>query len=417
MAHAYILLAKVKIKMGSYFEAKMFLKRAIQSYPTYTDLYYLLGITNRRLNNRKEAVEALDSAIRLGDYTGIYITEEGSGSYLSYYELGEIYREMENNPDAIKSYIQCIKTAPPSFLKAYEKIPICYEKLEKEELITKFLEEECLCSFHMAESFITHEFYKEALMILKRIPKSALKLELEISCFIQLGLYEIAQALLEQCFKIGKKKESLILLYIYCHWSQQLSLPYEFFTELKRNKKLRWISSLLRWYHDGDNLEIPNEKIIFIVDLMLTYRFVRLSESFISKIDKEELELTYGKRLFLKGYFHRSADNFLHIMKEKKLDGEGTFYLGEMMLEKGKIDDANYLFQEAYKQDVSRARYGISYCQLYKAYQLVSKAKQNLVRNSLLLDHLNIITEELHVLEMGQWRTTWNRLERRNKER
>ncbi len=117
---------------GDYKEAIVFLKKAIELNPEFSEAYYNLGVSYERLGNHKDAIEMLKKTIDLSP-----------GNPNAYYALGYAYYQKKKYKEAIDAFERTVSLQPNNafaFKKlgsAYLKIGNKDEALEQHQVLEK----------------------------------------------------------------------------------------------------------------------------------------------------------------------------------------------------------------------------------------------------------------------------------------
>lgn len=91
-------------------EAIKILKDAIEVHPFYTDYYYELGNIYKSLECYKESEMYYNKALSQGEVKRAnYISNEGVGSYLAYYKLGEVFLERLDFTKSLKYAVSSLQ--------------------------------------------------------------------------------------------------------------------------------------------------------------------------------------------------------------------------------------------------------------------------------------------------------------------
>ncbi|MBS3976673.1 MAG: hypothetical protein KGZ75_08120 [Syntrophomonadaceae bacterium] len=93
------------------------LKRGIDWFPLYTDLFFLKGLVHKFLNQPEDAMEAFNHCLKLGPAPSFFDTTEGVGSYKACQMAGEVLEAAGAHEQAVKAYtvaLQFRSDNPPS---------------------------------------------------------------------------------------------------------------------------------------------------------------------------------------------------------------------------------------------------------------------------------------------------------------
>ncbi|QDP41277.1 TPR domain-containing glycosyltransferase [Radiobacillus deserti] len=93
---------------GRFEEGMQVCEEAIEVFPDYTDLHYVKGLLFMEAGYLEEAKQAFQKCLLLGEVEN-GTTREGTGSYLSNYQLALIQEEIGERPDAIEQAFLSLK--------------------------------------------------------------------------------------------------------------------------------------------------------------------------------------------------------------------------------------------------------------------------------------------------------------------
>ncbi|MFS0872434.1 glycosyltransferase [Paenibacillus xylanilyticus] len=90
-------------------EALEQIDEALAFFPDYTDLLHNRGVCEEALGNAEQAEHSLREAIRVGPPPPIYHTEEGMGTYQTWYALGRLLEGRADLEGAVDAYVEAIQ--------------------------------------------------------------------------------------------------------------------------------------------------------------------------------------------------------------------------------------------------------------------------------------------------------------------
>ncbi|NLT95448.1 MAG: glycosyltransferase [Clostridia bacterium] len=92
-------------KLNSFSDAIDLVKKAVQYYPDYTNLFYLEGLCYLKLGSLEEAEKSFTKCLELGEANWEkYLVQPGAGSYLAHCGLAETYLKENNLQKCLKQY-------------------------------------------------------------------------------------------------------------------------------------------------------------------------------------------------------------------------------------------------------------------------------------------------------------------------
>jgi glycosyltransferase involved in cell wall biosynthesis len=97
------------------------IEAAIKMYPDYVDLHYCKGVILYLKQMYTEAIEALQTCLKLGEENIEYLSLKGAGSFYALYYQGRCYQAMGQTDQALLSYIDAVRIYH-SFSDAIEMI-------------------------------------------------------------------------------------------------------------------------------------------------------------------------------------------------------------------------------------------------------------------------------------------------------
>ena len=106
---------------GDYKEAIVFLRKAIDLNPEFSEAYYNLGIAYERLGKHKDAIETLKKTIEL--------SPDNSNAY---YALGYAYYQQKKYKDAIDAFERTVSLQPSNAF-AFQKLGSAYLRVGKKD--------------------------------------------------------------------------------------------------------------------------------------------------------------------------------------------------------------------------------------------------------------------------------------------
>ncbi|MGD0034013.1 glycosyltransferase [Paenibacillus illinoisensis] len=90
-------------------EALDHIEEALVLFPDYTDLLHNRGVCQEALGHTEQAEHSLREAIQLGPPPPVYHTEEGMGTYQTWYALGRLLEVRADLEGAVDAYVEAVR--------------------------------------------------------------------------------------------------------------------------------------------------------------------------------------------------------------------------------------------------------------------------------------------------------------------
>ncbi|MCG7383846.1 glycosyltransferase [Paenibacillus sp. ACRRY] len=90
-------------------EALDHIEEALVLFPDYTDLLHNRGVCQEALGHTDQAEHSLREAIQLGPPPPVYHTEEGMGTYQTWYALGRLLEGRADLEGAVNAYVEAVR--------------------------------------------------------------------------------------------------------------------------------------------------------------------------------------------------------------------------------------------------------------------------------------------------------------------
>lgn len=163
VGYGFILILRMVISnynIGEYTRALEFSDIGIEYYPKFTDLYYFKALVYKALNRPTLAIKTLEKCIELGEPPSELRFIYGTGTFKALYELGIIYTELKDYPEAFKYFIETIRSNPNFIVTLNHITHILKEENTPIEEFKKTLESFFDNSLE-ADAIISNLFYNE----------------------------------------------------------------------------------------------------------------------------------------------------------------------------------------------------------------------------------------------------------------
>lgn len=103
--------ASVLERQGQYHKAVTLLRKSVDQFPDYVDLWYLLGLVRTRLNDFESAIKAFERAISLAGVPR-YPTRTGVGSFLAWRGIASCFLNMRQPQAAAEALGRALEANP-----------------------------------------------------------------------------------------------------------------------------------------------------------------------------------------------------------------------------------------------------------------------------------------------------------------
>nr|WP_237179020.1 glycosyltransferase family 2 protein [Paenibacillus sp. MMS18-CY102] len=98
--------------LGAWQEAAAAAQEGVRLFADYADLWHCLAESLSSGGRRREAISAACSALRVGQPTGIYHTEDGMGTHQTAFLLGSLYERNGRVDAAVHWYVEAVRMKP-----------------------------------------------------------------------------------------------------------------------------------------------------------------------------------------------------------------------------------------------------------------------------------------------------------------
>lgn len=428
----YFLLGKNLYNCRQFQEAEQILQKAINLYPDFTDLHYLLAQLYSTQALYEKALNHLYKTIELGDAPKKYISNAGAGSFLSHVKIGEIYEDLKYKEEALQRYFQAIKINPHAKI-GYLKFYSLLAKVEMtdhsyQNYIHEIDQIPDVRKDLIALGLYRTGYYDQALQYIRQLDSEDDEiLYVKNECLMQTGqcidAIRLQKKVLHQFPSDHPDKDEWLLLHVFCFWSEQIPLPYSIQKQMEKSESLGFVFQLNTLLEEGKEIDKAYLSVDTFTDLLkrlLYFGFIEVAETILTKIGSlPKYELAYSKLIYKEGYTMRAAERFLFLMEQNELDNEAIYYLAEILFDRQQYHHAISLFELVLRSDADhfKAKTGAILSYLAEGYEWLSESKRDFPASNLLSQQLEEIDKSIKHLQNVDWHTKWNFRQRRNKNR
>ncbi|WP_454193379.1 tetratricopeptide repeat-containing glycosyltransferase family 2 protein [Paenibacillus sp. Marseille-Q7038] len=125
--------------LGQWKEAMEKITKGRSLYPGYTDLLHAQAFTQNTLGRAEEAEKILREALHMGPSAEMYHTEEGIGTFQTWFMLGQYAEQREALEEAVDAYVEAVRYKP-SLLPPLYRICRILQVTGQEERLPKLIE-------------------------------------------------------------------------------------------------------------------------------------------------------------------------------------------------------------------------------------------------------------------------------------
>jgi tetratricopeptide (TPR) repeat protein len=417
--------AKLLFASGRFEEAGSLLKRELEQYPDYTDLYHLLGETLEAQGLLIESLQMYRSGAERGAAPSRYVSEKGIGTYRTLCCLASLTHRLGSPSEAISLFYQALGIAP-SYRPALEGVAeaMCDLAIPPQEIAA-------LLRSYLRETNDSHRrllarvmsqigAYEEALSLLKELGQRTLEDErLYCECLLQTGQMPLAYDQLGHLLARSQpeQQEHLILDRAICRWSEERSLPYSFYQDVPEASK-HLFEQLEGWLLEKKPLTGLSPEVHTLIERLLRravqLRLIRLADpcSRLSTAWRSQ----YAHLLYREGFILLAADILLTQMQDGTLDLAGLQVLAEILFEKQHYEQTAAMLEQILEQEPAnqKARTGVAICYLEMARKILRESLERFPGHQTFLNDLDRIDKSIRCLAGMGWRTRWNGAQRRN---
>ncbi|KIL40215.1 hypothetical protein SD70_15510 [Gordoniibacillus kamchatkensis] len=423
-------LAKIMLELQEAGLAELLLRKELRSYPDYSELAYLLGLSLEHQGRWESALEAFRSAAAQTSGNDGYVAEAGTGSYRALAKAAEMGLKLGRWEEAAREYNRALQSHShyaPALRGAAEAFQLLNVPLPEIASFLRSAVQPLDVRQHAALASVLYEIgaFREAK---DSIPAELLSdPELRIlytKALLQCGLYAHAERMWSEYPPPAGANEAqqLILLCGIGQLERDGSLRGQFLDAIpsplrESMAELRDFATIAAKDEAAANRDTPSsstaelaqELIVLAVQVQCwnaARTLLRLDPGW---------ELVYAKELYRLGRTPQAADLFLELLRQRRIDDEGVFMLGEILYDKGHYSQAAEMFESslATSPEDARARTGaaLSYFRLAAAGLKDMLSRQP---DCLMLENdVKLIEQHVEMLNRTGWHTEWNGFRRR----
>jgi glycosyltransferase involved in cell wall biosynthesis len=396
-------------------------------YPDYADLHHLEGVALEHLGRLPEAFDSYRKATETGSSETAYVTEAGIGSFRTRHAMARIACRLGDLEQANALYTACLENHPvyepalPEWTDLLQRLGTPDDRIA--ELVHHALGTGRSDNrIRQARLLASVGAYTHALSILKaETGLDSDDRQLLLECLLQTGqLREAYERMTGDAAGVPQQNRRMwIIDQALCRWSEELELPFRFYKQLTTEEQhaferldlLQKTDACSGAQYHPEDLTLVEELIKRAVGLNLIRiadRLARLSTPFAAAMPK---------LLYRHGFVLGAADRFLTLLKQRELDVEGLYMLGEIVYDKGHYEHSAPMFEEVLLQipDHYQARIGSSLCYLQLARHLLQESLERAPDHPAFRTDLQRIDSSIRLLNATDWHTSWDAAARRNR--
>ncbi|WP_232698144.1 glycosyltransferase family 2 protein [Brevibacillus daliensis] len=376
--------AKILLKLGQSNQVVHLLQNEVQHYRNYADLHVLLAQALEEQGFLLGAFASYEQASGCKAEAGnSYVCEAGMNSYRPYTAMGRLAQQKGELQVARHLFEHALKLHP-----RYEPALISWADYLQEtgasdsEIAEQLMglvqpeqpEDTCMTIHALLHigAFSTALFILDEHML--HTPKYT---NLQLICLIQTGQLSVSVALIKKMIAAfpEENRQTLLIDWALCSWSEQRILPYTFYEAMEVEQKIM-IRSIENWVLEEKGVQQTTDNkatidfIQIIMERAVEYRLLRLAKR-LSEWNSCLL-IPYAKALYQEGHILLSADILLDLLEQQQLDAEGHLYLGEILYLKGFYAQASTMFEGVISlaSDNWKARMGAAASYLHLAREV-----------------------------------------------
>lgn len=417
-------LCKIYLEQNLTKQVDILLIPELERYNDYPDLHYLLGQSLDRQGLLERAYEAYQNATSctIGTLNPRYITEMGVASYLPRCHMGIIAQKLGRMEDAARLFHQSLQFNP-LYLPALKGIASCFKQLDVPNQDIHTLLHQIINPItavehvHIIEALNEIQAYEAIASYSQQPFVSEPRILLSVcTALIATSRLEDASELFNQYVSQLSYDDLSVACHMWaiCQWQQPPGeLQDDFYSKITLGmcKNYEFVDQLLQIPWDTTEHHYPTD----ILDLVthLVRQSVLLHKPAIAQRLIERFpsgKLTYATTLYLHGDTMTAADMLLTLSQQELLDYEGSYYLGEILLDKGHYSQAaewfEHLLQSKPKDEKLITAVSICYLHLAESYIVEALDLADNQHISPLQDDLRSIQSAIILLNRTGWHTT-----------
>lgn len=417
-------LSKILLELREIKQVELLLLKETERYVDYPDLRYLLGLSFQIQGLWEQAYEQYQRASSLQNHK--YVTEAGASSFLVYYKMGEIAKNLGRLEESARLFNQTLQHHPtyaPALLgisEVFHELDVPWHEIAallKEKVRPSVPSEHYL----LLDTLVQLGAFEEAIAI---TPISYLtdSLFLKNYCLamIHLGHLKEADHLLQNYIKkhpATLELEILLQWSAICKWQLNESLQIDFFASCPEHliTLYQTINEYLSTGHRST--ELVNNSLSELTASIARQSIVLGQLELVDKLSEltGQFKLELIKMQYGHGYVFTAAEHLISLSSVNQLDDEGLFDLGEILFDKGHYLKAAEMFESILltERTHERAKTAAAICYLHLAEASLSDALSEVPDVPSFKEDLQQIRSSIRLLNRTGWHTQWSGRQRR----
>lgn len=365
-------------ELGRNREAIKVLSDAKDTYPNYTDLFYIEGLTYMAEKDFIAAAESFMKCLEMGPASSVYASQPGVGGYLAAYMLARAYLSIGNEKEVVASYKKALEYNP-AYCSALLELGLMLVNREDPDELKRFLESLVDLSsegviLSLALIFSQGGYYNVSLDYLDKIADNSVHRSqvalLRGECLFNLKRYREAVAEFNNVSDSSQyypaasadKAMCFLLLHDYDEAVEAIDV-------IKHNQEFKLVYSVYRSLINllsGDLVSISVKKehreeahriIADVLGKLLDLREFDIFEEatkLLSHFDftAGEISLFLGKIYYDAGFNEMAVEELIKAHEGGHADGEAFFILGRTALGNEFYEEAKTFFFEALNRGI-----------------------------------------------------------------
>ncbi|MBW4085586.1 glycosyltransferase family 2 protein [Paenibacillus sp. S150] len=435
-------LCKIQLSLNNMKAVDALLARELQRYGDYSDLHFIQGqswesqgLPERAFQSYQRA--AAGSEDRVGSRSASsekYVSEKGMDSFRPLHRMGEISLKLGHAEEAARWFHRALQHHS-LYAPALQGIASAFQRLDvPDQRIAALLIQLAGTEQAAGRSAVIRALEAVcAYEAIAELPAAGFPLEREtlpaiISAWVITGrLHEARNALLEaypllkEAAGMGDEMRRLWMIAAVCRWKQEDPLQAEAFKFTDAPEPL--LSALLligeRLTHRRHKSASPMPSDNSDHSMVVTELIRQAVELRSYGLAAEVAEVMPGHRsdlaeaLYEAGQLEAAGELLIALATEKQARGKVSFYLAEMLFDKGHYEEAALWFRQmlAEASGDEPARIGLSLCYLHLARQELAGAEASfpeIYTHGPLQEDITDVNQAIAVLNRTAWHTQWS---------
>ncbi len=422
-------LCKLYRKLNQTYLTRALLERELENYSDYPDLYYQFGHAYLCEKDDEKALRMFKKATEV-QHCSQYVTEAGCNHFLSFTEMGKVAVQWSAHSDALNYFIQALNFCPYYEEALYGITDILIAAQLSDDEIVKELNQLLTPSLNnpalkeAVEVALCHALYYggcyKAFIArvdgLKGRPpelQDQYVLSLLLSSDELRAIHEVERMQQANAAVPDHLFNALFLNAL----ERDSDIPSVCLKWMEQQSNHAYYSQLIEGVKNEFSAEKQMNFLLFLkplIHLCITNRYYSLLTKVLMSCP--ELRLYAAKMMFYEGYSQLARPLFETLNHDNKLDGEGTFLLGQMLYAEEDWAQASYCFEAALKLQpaITEAHTGAGLCYLQQAKTELTQSVENFPEYPLFAAHLQKVNLSIELASKSRWSAVWRGKQRRN---